>query len=105
MVVALVDSGADSSLFHASIGTEIGLSPAQGIQAKFAGIEGGGLKAWLHKVSLEVLDMPGTIELTAGFTNAPGVSAILGQAGFFDRYRVAFEKDRDIFEIQPVTRR
>ena len=42
------------------------------------------------------------VEITAGFINSSGVVAILGQDGFFDAFRIKFERDHGIVEITPV---
>lgn len=40
-VVALVDSGADRSVFHADIARDIGIVPEAGEREVFSGVEGG----------------------------------------------------------------
>ena len=42
------------------------------------------------------------IIVTAGFVDSNGVAVILGQDGFFDNFRIKFEKDHGIVEIIPV---
>lgn len=42
------------------------------------------------------------IEVLAGFIDSSGVAAILGQDGFFDVYKIKFEKDHGIIEITTV---
>lgn len=104
-VSALIDSGADRSVFHVSIADEIGIPLEAGEKEIFSGIEGGALPARLHRVKIEIMGMEGSTELIAGFVDADGVSAILGQDGFFDQYRIKFEKDHDTFEITPASKR
>jgi len=48
-VYALIDSGADRSLFNIQIAEKIGLNLAEASEENFGGIEGGNLKAKLHK--------------------------------------------------------
>jgi len=99
---ALIDSGADRCLFNAEIGREIGLDIKTGEKEIFSGIEGGQIIAYLHKIQLKIIGIEKRIEITAGFTDAPGVFAILGQDGFFDAFRIKFEKDHNIIEITPI---
>jgi len=99
---ALIDSGADRCLFNAEIGREIGLDIKTGEKEIFSGIEGGQIIAYLHKIQLKIIGIEKRIEITAGFTDAPGVFAILGQEGFFDAFRIKFEKDHNIIEITPI---
>jgi len=104
-VDALIDSGADRCLFNAQIGREIGLEIEKGEKESFSGIEGGEIVAYLHKVKLQIIGIDKIVELEAGFTDAPGVFAILGQDGFFDAFKIKFEKDHNIIEITPVKKR
>ena len=98
-VHALLDSGADKCLFNNQFGEEIGLDLEKGGEETFSGIEGGQIKAYLHKVHLQIIGDSNKISIVAGFTDAPGVNAILGQEGFFDAFRVKFERDCDTVEI------
>ncbi len=41
---------------------------------------------------LQSLGSDAGLDLEAGFTEARGVGAILGQTGFFDRHRIVFER-------------
>lgn len=102
MGYALIDSGADRSLFNVQIAEKIGLDLTKAPKEYFGGIEGGNLKAKLHKVKLEIIGINEEIELIAGFIDSSGVAAILGQDGFFDAFRIKFEKDHGIIEITPV---
>lgn len=99
---ALIDSGADRSLFNIQIAEKIGLDLTKAPQEYFGGIEGGNLKAKLHKVKLEIVGMDEEIEILAGFIDSSGVAAILGQDGFFDAFKIKFEKDHGVVEITPV---
>lgn len=98
---ALIDSGADRSLFHFEIGKIIGLDISNGEIEYFGGIGGARIPAYLHLIKIQILGLSETISITAGFTDSPGVAAILGQEGFFDAYRVKFERNRGIIEITP----
>ena len=95
----LIDSGADRSLFNLEIVEKIGLDLTDSKFENFGGIEGGNLKAKLAKIKLEVSGISEGIEIMAGFVNSKGVAAILGQDGFFDNFRIKFERDHGIVEI------
>lgn len=105
IVDALIDSGADRCLFHADLGREIGLELEKGEKESFGGIEGGRIPAFLHKIQIQILGMDKEVEVLAGFAAAPGVFAILGQEGFFDAFRIKFEKDHNVVEITPAKKR
>ena len=98
----LIDSGADRSLFNIQIAEKIGLDSTGGSFENFGGIEGGELKAYLHEVKIKIIGMDKEINIKVGFINSTGVAAILGQDGFFDAFRIKFEKDHGIVEITPV---
>jgi hypothetical protein len=100
-VLALIDSVADKCLFNAQIGREIGLEVEKGKPETFMGIEGGRLVAYIHKIKLQVVGIENIIEIEAGFVDSPAADAILGQEGFFDAFKIKFEKDHNIIEITP----
>jgi len=104
-IYALIDSGADKCLFNSEIGKEIGLEIEKGKKEIFSGIEGGKLTAFLHPVELQIMGMEMRIEIEAGFVDSPGVSAILGQEGFFDAFKIKFERSRNVIEIIPVRKK
>lgn len=96
---ALIDSGADRSLFNLEIAKDIGLDLTESQVENFSGIEGGSLKARLHEVKLQIVGMEEKIKIVAGFVRSDAVSAILGQDGFFDNFRIKFERDHGVIEI------
>lgn len=105
IVDALIDSGADKCLFHSDLAREIGLYLQDGKQEVFSGITGKKIIAFNHKIHLQVLGIDRKIELVVAFTNAPGVFAILGQEGFFDNFRIKFEKDHNTIEVTPIRKK
>ncbi|MEK7181087.1 MAG: retropepsin-like aspartic protease [Patescibacteria group bacterium] len=102
-IYALVDSGADASLFHSSLAKELGIDLVAGRKQTFFGISSGpGIEVYIHPIRLQVVGASETFEIEAGFTESQGVGAILGQSGFFDRYHIKFERDKERIEITPV---
>lgn len=101
-VYALIDSGADRSLFNIQLAEVLGLDLDKATEEIFSGIEGGGLKAKLHRVNLRIVGISKEVEILAGFIDSSGVVAILGQDGFFDAFKIKFEKDHGMVEINPV---
>ena len=88
---ALLDSGADMCIFHASIGRILGLNIENGKSARVAGVTGTIETFYIHKVILR-LGAQG-FETDVGFL--PRMSddgiGILGQIGFFDQFAVKFD--------------
>ena len=97
-VVCLVDSGADECPFHASIGRHLGIHVSSGLFKKFDGIADS-IDAYMHTIEIQVQDFEERVKIQAGFTESDGVYAILGQAGFFENYKVTFERYRWKMEV------
>lgn len=97
---ALIDSGADRSLFNIQFAKEIGLDLIDTRKEGFIGIGGAKpIQCYIADVEIKIKDMDHKIKITAGFIDSDSVNALLGQEGFFDNYRIKFEKDHDAFEI------
>ncbi len=95
----LIDSGADRCLFNSEIAKDIGLNLSESRTENFSGIEGGNIKAKLHQIKLQIVNLEEKIEVVAGFVESKAVSAILGQEDFFDSFKIKFERDHGIIEI------
>jgi hypothetical protein len=104
-VLALLDSGADRSLFHASYAPLLGLDTEIGHSEQFTGIADEAVTAYFHTVELQIIGSPDTVTLEVGFTDSEGVDAILGQADFFQAYKVTFERYKEWVEIKPAPKK
>ncbi len=104
-VYALVDSGADTCLFHSSIGEELEIEIEEGRKEMFFGISDVPIDVYFHRIRLQIMGDSGFIEIEAGFTKSSKVGALLGQSGFFENYHVKFERDKERFEITPIIKR
>lgn len=102
-LVGLLDSGADICLFDGEIAQAIGLELEQGIRQSSRGIEGSKLTTWLHPVRVRLDGSPSEIPCTVGFVPGFTGTPILGQEGFFDAFKVTFERKRDLVELTPVS--
>jgi hypothetical protein len=89
-IEAVVDSGSPWCLFHADVGSHIGLNVTSGIPGPLGGVVGGASgQVYFHKVKL---CLPGTIiDIVAGFSPQLSIAGILGRSGFFDNYTVTFD--------------
>lgn len=99
---ALLDSGADCSLFNVEIADVLKIDLSNAKPVKFTGISGHIDGFRLEKVKIKVDCITDPIEIPVCFVNSPTVSLLLGEEGFFDLHRIKFEKDHDTFEITPV---
>ncbi len=101
---ALLDSGADYSMFNVEIAELLGIDLSDAKSAKFTGISGHINGFRIEKVKIKVDGIAEQVEIPVCFVDSPTVSLLLGQAGFFDLHRIKFEKDHDTFEIISVKR-
>jgi hypothetical protein len=99
----LVDSGASHCVFHAGIGEAIGIDVRSGKKAPMRGVTVGEGEQFFHKI---VLVIEGNkVESYVGFSyDLRFPFGLLGQEGFFDKFRVCFDFPKKEFEITPKTR-
>ena len=97
-VICLVDSGADESLFHSSIGRDLGIDIKSGRYKEFDGIAGN-VAAYVHLIELQIQDFPERVKIEVGFTESEDVDAIVGQAGFFENFRICFDRRKARIEV------
>src|SRR3990172_2418803 len=95
----LIDSGADATILSAEYGEAIGLEVKVGKAEKFSGVGGGEIAVYFHEVVFNVGGYEWTAEV--GFTYDKGVVAILGQVGFFEKFRIVFYYPKKTIEITP----
>ncbi len=97
----LIDSGADFCIFDAEIGEYLGIDIKSGSEEVFGGIqERGSAKAYLHKVVVSIGGYD--YQIVAGFSYdiAKFGCAILGQKGFFDKFSVKFDYQKEEIELK-----
>ena len=80
----------------------LGIDLSNARSARFTGISGQIDGYRLEKIKIKVDGLNESVEIPVCFIKSPTVSLLLGQEGFFDQYRIRFEKDHDTFEITPV---
>ena len=96
---ALIDSGADRCIFHFGL-IEI-LKVPLGKQVKLRGISGELLEGVKATINLAVFDWKFRTEVIFSPNLAPMAYGVLGQKGFFDNFKVCFDKSRHQIEITP----
>ena len=98
-LMCLVDSGADLCLFPAKVGEILGIDVTSGRREPIGGIAETPIVAYIHSVRLIIRGLSG-VDVDVGFTESRGVrSGILGQVGFFDKYRITFERYRNRVDV------
>lgn len=100
----LVDSGAAGCIFHTYIAKQLEIDVDSGRKGSFIGATGKESYEYLHPVTLVIGGIK--VDLEVGFSyelHAP--FGLLGQKGFFEKYRVCFDLPVGDFEIVPKTRK
>ncbi len=96
---ALIDSGADFTIFHSLIGELLGIDIESGKEAYFGGVGGSGMRAYFHTITAQVGEH--SYRLYCGFSQdipADGYG-ILGQVGFFDQFKVTLDHQQEEIEV------
>lgn len=102
---ALVDSGADSNIFHADLAPLLGLDLESGERNYVAGVVEGELRPYyVHYVDLEVGGWKHE-HVPVGFMEdlSKNGHGVLGQRGFFDLYKVQFDFPKGEIELKPFS--
>lgn len=99
--LALIDSGADRSLFHKEIAEILGVDLSRAEKRNITGISGA-MEARTAEIKIRISHLNDAVTIPVDFADSPYIGALLGQEGFFDFHRIKFEKDHNIFEINPV---
>lgn len=102
---ALIDSGADFSIFHEEIGRALGIDIEAGRRLHFGGVQKAeAAVAYLHEINLIVGGW--NYKTIAGFSNDISEKSygILGQRGFFDIFVVKFDLGKEEIELSPRQR-
>lgn len=95
----LIDSGADFCLFDEGIARLLGVPLEEGIKTKTYGFTGDGQIAYIHAIGIKLGNK--TYTAKAGFVenmNETGFG-IVGQVGFFDRFKVTFDYSEKTIEL------
>lgn len=100
-VLAMIDSGADISVFNLGYAQALGIDLSQCDPVVVSGVEGTPQDCYRTTIDLEPEGLP-RITLQALFIDSMGVDGLLGQEGFFDQHVIRFDRQNDSFEITPV---
>jgi len=101
-VYALIDSGADASLFDAQVAQDLLIDLEAGRKQTLYGVSGHPIEVYFHKIKLQIIGSKESIELEVGFTDATAYTALLGQVDFFMHYQITFERAKERIKITPA---
>lgn len=96
---ALIDSGADFSIFPLGIAKKLNIKPAGKEKVYFSGIGDSLNEGFIARVSI-ILDKD-EIQTKIIFSNSLEVTGVLGQHGFFDKFVVKFDLVGKEIELLP----
>jgi Aspartyl protease len=107
--LAIVDSGADSCVFPASLAAQLGIAIPNSNASIFSGTANAPQIAYYETIKVGVWDrsnvnnpIPIQFDLYAGFCETlehVGLG-LLGQAGFFSQFLVRFDHDNQFFDVE-----
>lgn len=95
----LIDSGADQTMVNIAYAKELGIDLSNAKPRPMNGIASGSVPTFLSTFPIKSVDLDEEITVPACYIDSTNVDILIGQEGFFDTYRIKFEKDHDSFEI------
>lgn len=104
---SLVDSGANSSVFHAPMAELINIDVTTGQKRPLRGIMAQAGIQYIHRILIVIDEMKVEYNAEVGFTydfvsDIENIFpyGILGQNGFFDQFKIKFDLKNGFFEIK-----
>lgn len=101
----LIDSGADYCIFHAQVGEQLGLDIKSGASLTFFGTSGTPQVAYFHKITFKIGGHPHTCKVGFSYDMDQLAYGILGQDGFFNKWTVKFEYQKENIDIREIVSR
>jgi len=101
--LAVIDSGADNTLMPSYIADVLGIDRGGRPRYSVMGISMEPIEGFIADIDFLVRKQATKFTAPVVFIER-NIPILLGQEGFFDTYRIRFEKDHDIFEVVPVRR-
>lgn len=103
--LVLIDSGADFCIFHASVGEQLGLDIKSGRPLTFFGTSGEPQKAYFHKITFKIGGYSHTCEVGFSYEMEKLAYGLLGQYGFFNKWVVRFEYQKENIDLKEMVSR
>ena len=98
-VPAVIDSGADTTTLNAQYAEFIGIDLSGTKQKEIMGIGENRVPIRTSTFRFRIKQMNVEIEVPAWYVESKHVNILLGQEVFFEKFKIKFEKDHDMFEI------
>ena len=93
-----MDSGASDTLLNAEIAEALGIDAKEGEPRIYAGV-GGEVTGYQHTMTMRIMNDRHECIVPCGVLPLPAYDGLLGQRGFFDNYKVVFEKYKKRFAV------
>ena len=98
--LVLIDSGADYCIFHALIGEQLGLDIKSGKPLVFFGTSGEPQKAYFHEITFKIGGHSHTYNVGFSYDMEKLAYGLLGQDGFFNKWAVKFEYQKENIDLR-----
>ncbi len=102
LTLPLLDSGAAMTVINKQIAEALDIDVESGRKVECQGM-GGTFYVYQHQLSVRVPGLKEQTSLKCGVTQDLETDSVLGQDGFFDSYKITFQKYKDIFEVTRKT--
>lgn len=99
----LVDSGCETCMINVELAEPLGVDLAMCERVPVGGVGGKGIIGYLTTVKINLRDVKQEFETPIIFSDIP-FQLLLGQSNFFINFKVLFERDLNIFKLQPIPR-
>jgi len=100
--LALIDSGANVSLINSEIALFLGIDLSHCQKKSISGIVGGSMEGYLCNILLKVDQFDEKIEIPVLFVENLNFTMLLGQNGFFDHFKVGFNRKDQRFSLMSI---
>lgn len=100
-VRSLIDSGAAGIILHGQFAELLGINPELGKLHEFQGIAHTPVRAYDHELTIRLKEDRHEYRIMCSIMPDLSTSALLGQRGFFDNYKVTFERYNQRIELTP----
>lgn len=101
-VDCLIDSGADDIVIHADFAQVLDIELEGGETREYQGIAHKPITGYVHKLKMKLRDDASLYVVRCAFVPNLPRAGLLGQNGFFDNYKILFERRKKRFEITPL---
>lgn len=95
---ALIDSGADFAILPLGLVEILNIDSSKSKEILFTGVDGNVLRGIIAKVNIEIAGF--AYETSIVFAEISGSIGILGQIGFFDKFIVKFDLEKEEIEVK-----